>query len=130
MKQLRRELFTVEIDIYETTVLVGLNASHKDITKFLAKHNENWGDGNNFNAQAKGMASFSPHSRFIVLQIEGPLFTPDWYGTLAHEAEHTSHFIMKNVGVPSDGIDEPYAYVTGYIVQKVLEKLKHGRRVR
>ena len=47
------------------------------------------------------------------------------FGTLSHEVFHTVCFIMKGIGAEfSDDSEEPYAYLVGYLTEKILKTFK------
>ena len=47
------------------------------------------------------------------------------FGTLSHEVFHTVCFIMKGIGAEfSDDSEEPYAYLVGYLTEKILKAFK------
>lgn len=50
--------------------------------------------------------------------------TPKEHGTLSHEIFHATEFLMKEIGASlSPESSECYAYLTGYLTQKVHELL-------
>ena len=47
------------------------------------------------------------------------------FGTLSHEIFHTVCFVMKGIGAEfSDDSEEPYAYLVGYLTEKILKAFK------
>lgn len=59
----------------------------------------------------------------IVLWIKGTGI--EWVPTLAHEANHVTHFVLENAGVKlCNESDEVFAYLNGFIVRCGLETLE------
>lgn len=86
----------------------------KELKKRLPK--SDWADIKLFNDDYNGMTYMFEGG---VTCINFKNFTP---GVLSHEAFHAVHFLMDAIDMPlSQDSSEAYAYLLGYIVNKVTE---------
>ena len=68
-----------------------------------------------------GMTISNADIRMSVVFISDATSRDEWLNTLAHELKHVNDAIIDYYGVRWDG--EPAAYLTGYLFQKVVNKL-------
>lgn len=88
-----------------------------EINKKYPSHIENF----EFSGYAEGSGKFN----LIVLNKKYLIDEIFAVSTIAHEALHVSHFIMKRVGIKPDvDNDEPQAYLLSWIIEQVYNEFK------
>lgn len=116
----------ITIDIYKKDVMVHFG-DRDSLERELKQYNVT-----NLQEIIGGITSASV-GRSVAVTDSGPFLlwmpripvTSEEFGTLSHEIFHTVCFIMKGIGAEfSDDSEEPYAYLVGYLTEKILKAFK------
>lgn len=115
--------FIVENEVYPFDVMFSFGETDEQLKKRLTKFNVN--TSNLFEHKLRlGLCSQFKESGQVLVRLRDYPTTPKHFGTLAHEISHATNYVMSYIGnKPSDDSEESYAYFTGFLTQKVHEKL-------
>lgn len=128
--QNKNESFVVEIDLYQVRLHIFNGYSVEYISKYL----ENKFPGSSYQRPLASATAFTmihkTHGEEYCIDFISPLKqTAISQKTISHEALHTSYEIANCVGLRTDiNNQEAIAYILGYIVQKINEKVFEKNR--
>lgn len=114
----------IPIDIYNFNLFF-IVGDTKELKNSLDSHFEEKAEAV-YNLMTKGMTETLTGSTALIDNGQVILWLPDASrkGTVAHEIFHAVCFIMEKVGIGfSNESDEAYAYLIGYLTDKVNEIL-------
>lgn len=121
--------FTIPIEIYETNLLVSVDAKDEEFIKY-AEHEgwlrEDYQQCLNLQSQDLGVTSLVTPSRLI---IRLKLYKEDKYAKLnliSHEVFHAVTILLYDKGMKLhiNVSDEAFSYLLGHIVEEICKKLK------
>ena len=119
--------FRLPLGIYPFDVLVHFGTNKKPMWEALGEYisKEDLDYAKNLNWNVVGKSIMLP-GRQQILYIHNLDMNPNTMGYLAHEVFHVAHFIMEKIGMGklTRNNDEAYAYLIGYITEKIHDKLK------
>lgn len=121
----------IPLHIYPFDIMVSINEDYDKFAKAVIKK---WGKKilDNFKKQetlltpgAGITALFTSESqRACMIKIDGFANTAQCRGTLTHEIFHVAEFVLRTCGLKvSKNSHEAYAYLIGYITEKIYEKI-------
>lgn len=125
---IQSQSFQIEIGTYRRWILVCVNETNDEVERLLTESGFT-------ESEIKKAASAEPDSVsaamtyvfgnrncLVRFKVEEP--TPDFHDCVAHEAFHCAAGILDYVGVKlGSKSEEAYAYLLGYIVKEIYEKL-------
>lgn len=129
MKKRKSQFILIDFAIYPYNLLVCLEATEEETIKFLKrkfKYILSDEEKEVIKMAKNGNGRFCRlKNGAYVMRINNDIKTARGLATLAHETFHAVHFLMNDVGITlSDESDEAYAYLTGYIIREVTERMK------
>lgn len=114
--------FIVPLIVYPFDIMVSIGQSDDELKKSLSKTKTKWKDVMKCEGDGRFVLNLDNTS---IIRLRKYPSTPTDYGTIAHEIFHAVTFILDRVGMKLKlfSSDEAYAYLTGYITEKVYEKI-------
>lgn len=115
-------IFIIPYEIYPFDLMVAVNEPYRRIKKELKKRLPDNQDDRNRIKEFKGTYNgrtimFSGGQTCIVFKSTEP-------GIISHEAFHAVEFLFRNIYIPLTlESGEAYAYLIGYIVYKIYQKI-------
>lgn len=119
--------FIIPLIIYPFDVVVIMNHTNKEVRKILKKsthlNDEDIELAMFKNETVRGRAALFSNNQTMIRLKNIPSNTKD-YGVLQHEIYHVVNYIMNNIGMKLKigTSDEAYAYLTGYLTEKIYDK--------
>lgn len=119
--------FLVPLQVYPFDIMVSIDQTDEQLLKSVKKYGINSNDIEeiiNLPKTVKGrtLIIYGTNQTFIRL-IKHPKKPTD-YNALHHEIFHAVDFILRKIGIKlSQDSDEAYAYLIGYVTEKIYEKL-------
>lgn len=112
----------VPLVVYPFDIAISINQSDKKFRKDFKKIGGKWNKSMIINGEGKFCMNKKNQS---VIRIKHKVDSPVYLGVLQHEIFHAVTFIMDRIGIKLKLLtsDEAYAYLIGYITQKVYEEL-------
>lgn len=115
--------FIVSYQVYPFDVLVSISQSDDEVVRILK------GLGVDVDLECirlKGIGKCTMlESGKTIIRLKHYPNTPVGKSTLAHEVYHAVCFLMDHIGMRmSSDSEEAYAYLIGYLTEKIYEKLK------
>ncbi len=125
MKKQKKDMFEVDWVIFPFHILVCLGSTREDILKKLKSLGYEVSDKENDVINMYGLG------RCIILGNGGTILWLRDYpksaqslATITHEVFHAVYFVLDKVGIKiSDDSDELVAYMQGYLVEKILNRI-------
>lgn len=120
--------FIIPLIVYPFDVMVSVNQTDDELLKSVKQFGLNRNDISEIlnlheTVKARTLMLLTTNQTFIRLKSK-PKKTSE-YGTLQHEIFHAIDFIFRKIGISlSADSDEAYAYLIGYLTEKIYEKLK------
>lgn len=115
--------FIVTNEVYPFDVMFSFGETDKQLKKKLSKFDVKI--GNLFQHELRlGLTSQFKDNGQVLVRLRHYPKTPKHFGTLGHEISHATNYVMSYIGNKlSEDSEESYAYFTGFLTQKVFEKL-------
>lgn len=120
-----KHLFVVEVDVWQSQVLIAVNTPINKIIKYIRKNTS-------IKPTKRKRRALRMDSRtrgrccnvggLIVIRLKSLRYVED-YGFLAHEAYHATEFILTRAGMITP---EPYCEATAYTIQHIFEQATEG----
>lgn len=109
----------IPIPIYVGVFVIVLSNSHKKVKKLIPQFKNKWVFGHSYYGNHQGKRAF-----FMILNFDRKS-DKITHGAITHESTHISHMIAQIVGITPDfENDEPIAYLSGWITDRVYEFAK------
>lgn len=128
MKKTTKKIhFIIPLVIYPFDVMVIMNQTNEEVRKILSKYDHLNDDDIElamFNSETiRGRAALFSSNATLLRLKNIPCNTQD-YGVLQHEICHVVNYIMDNIGMKLKigTSDEAYAYLTGYLTEKIYDR--------
>lgn len=128
-KKAKKVCVHIDIPIYNAWMIVSINQTNEEFRRSFIKHRGQM-DKTAIDQTCKMVERESEftigrtahqHGNVIV-RLYSDLKTPTDYNTLVHELFHATDFILDYRGLTLvDGSDEAYAYLIGYLTEKIME---------
>ncbi len=123
--------FIIDLTIYPYDIWFSIGESDANFIKALS---ERLPDEHLSDLKEDNICFMSPECRGrtyhhligaqTVIRLKKKPQTAQEFGTLAHEIFHAVDFITRRIGLRlMDGSDEAYAYLIGYVTEKVMYRL-------
>ena len=120
--------FIVPLVIYPFDIMVSINQTDDELLKSVKRYDLKKDDIEDLLEMPKTMLGrtlmlLETNNTFIRLRVKPK--NPKEYGTLQHEIFHAVDFILRKIRITlSADSDEAYAYLIGYVTEKIYEKVK------
>lgn len=117
--------FIIPLVIYPFDVMVSFAESDEQVVAHLKKYGIDTTDnkGWTFEETTKGRCVIFPGHQTLIRLLDFPT-TVEQYGCLQHEIFHAVHFITRKMGFKLKVSScEAYAYLIGYLTEKIYEKI-------
>ena len=128
MSNPKSQNFIIPFIIYPFDVMVSVNQTDDELLKSVKQFGLNRNDISEIlnlheTVKARTLMLLTTNQTFIRLKSKPKKASE--YGTLQHEIFHAIDFIFRKIGISlSADSDEAYAYLIGYLTEKIYEKLK------
>ncbi len=111
----------INIPLYRGKLVIIITDSAKQVKKHIPEFDDAYLYAHSYWAKFKKSQGY-----YIILNFKNP-YRKIHHGTIAHEAVHTAHFIMKDRGIiDSFENDEAKAYLVEWITDQVYKVIKNA----
>lgn len=120
--------FIIPLVIYPFDIMVSVGQTDDELLKSVKQFGLNRNDISevlNLHETVKGRTLMLLETNQTFMRLKGKPKTTIEFGSLQHEIFHAADFILRKIGISlSADSDEAYAYLIGYLTEKIYEKLK------
>jgi len=115
--------FVIPLVIYPFDIMISINEKDEVLIKRLIEYN-------NTKEECELLLDFTGTGRTVILPSNQTVIrlriSKKLHGIISHEVFHAVSFIMERIGMKLEIelSDEAYAYLIGYVTDKIYEKLK------
>ena len=122
----KKVIFSVELEMYPFKIIFCLGEKRKNLKSYFKNNNIQYIDWvKHAEFEELGSCTFFDDDNLLLIRLSEYPQDALGFGILQHEIFHAVTMILDHIGLKlkMKSSDEAYAYLTGYLTQKVYENL-------